>query len=81
MVLVLVALLIWLMLRDKLLLLYAGLFSLQALYIAYFSGQAFDWPVLSYALPLGSCTWNVPIALSGALASLLAREIAELRRF
>ena len=34
--------------------LYAALFSLQALYIAYLSGQGFEWPLLSYALPLRS---------------------------
>jgi diguanylate cyclase (GGDEF)-like protein len=75
------ALLIWFVLSDKLLLLYATLFSLQALYIAYLSGQGFDWPLLSYALPFMSYTWNVSAALSGAAACLFVREIAELRRF
>ncbi|HZD53421.1 MAG TPA: diguanylate cyclase [Woeseiaceae bacterium] len=81
MVLALAALLIWFVLADKLLVLYAGLFSLHAVYIVYLSGQAFDWPVLSRALPLMSYMWNVPAALSGAVASLFVREIAELRRF
>jgi diguanylate cyclase (GGDEF)-like protein len=74
------ALLIWFVLSDALFILYAALFSLQALYIAYFSGQAFDWPFLSLAAPLGSNTWNVPIALSGAVGCLFVREIADLQR-
>jgi len=80
MAMALTALLIWFILSDKLLLLYATLFSLQALYVAFFSGQGFDWPVLSYALPLTSFAWNVPAALGGAVACLFAREIADLRR-
>lgn len=77
----LAALLIWFVLSDKLLVLYAILFSLQALYVAYLSGQAFDWPLLSYALPIISYTWNVTAALSGAVACLFVREIAELQSF
>lgn len=77
----LAALLIWFVLADSLFILYAALFSLQALYIAYLSGQGFDWPVLSYALPLLSHAWNVPAALSGAVACLFVREIADLERF
>ena len=46
------ALLIWFVLKDQLFILYATLFSLQALYIAYLSGQGFEWPLLSYAMPL-----------------------------
>jgi len=74
-------LLIWFVLRDVLFVLYAGLFALQALYIAYLSGQGFEWPILRYALPLSSLSWNVPAALSGAVGCLFAREIADLRRF
>ena len=44
------ALLIWFVLSDRLLLLYATLFALQAVYVAYLSGQGFEWPVLSLAL-------------------------------
>ena len=77
----LVALLLWFVLSDRLLLLYATLFSLQALYIAYLAGPGFDWPVLSLALPLTANAWNVPIALSGAVACLFVREIADLKRF
>lgn len=80
MAMALAALLIWFVLSDKLLLLYATLFSLQALYMAYLSGQGLDWPVLSLALPVVSYTWNVCAALSGAAACLFVREIAELRR-
>ena len=58
-----------------------ALFSLQALYVAYLSGQGFEWPLLSYALPLGSYAWNVPAALSGAAACLFVRDIADLKRF
>lgn len=81
MAMALAALLIWFVLRDKLLLLYATLFSLQALYMAFLSGQGFDWPLLSYAVPLTSYAWNVPAALSGAAACLFVREIADLRRY
>ncbi len=81
MAMALAALLIWFVLADKLFALYAALFSLQALYMAYLSGQGFEWPVLSYALPLMSHAWNVPVALSGAAACLFVREIADLKRF
>ncbi|HWK75663.1 MAG TPA: diguanylate cyclase [Povalibacter sp.] len=75
------ALLIWLVLSDRLLVLYATLFALQALYVAYLSGEGFNWPVLSLALPIASYSWNVAAALSGAVACLFVREIAELRHF
>jgi diguanylate cyclase (GGDEF)-like protein len=74
-------LLIWFVLADRLFLLYASLFSLQALYVTYLSGQGFDWPWLAFAQPLGSFAWNVPVGLSGAAACLFAREIADLRHF
>ncbi len=74
-----VALLIWFVLKDKLFILYAILFSLQALYVVYLSGQGFDWPVLSLAAPLGSFAWNVPVGLSGAVGCLFVREMADLR--
>lgn len=75
------ALLIWFVLSDRLLILYATLFSLQALYIAYLSGQGFEWPILSLALPVIGYTWNVVAAFMGAVACLFVREIAELQRF
>jgi two-component system, sensor histidine kinase LadS len=81
MAMALAALLIWFVLSDKLLLLYATLFSLQALYVAYLSGQGFEWPLLSYGLPVAAYTWNVTAALSGAAACLFVREIAELSSF
>jgi two-component system, sensor histidine kinase LadS len=77
----LAALLIWSVLPGKLLLLYATLFAMQALYVAYFSGQGFDWPLLDLAQPLNAHAWNVPAAWSGAAACLFVREIADLRRF
>ena len=77
----LAALLIWVVLSDRLLVLYAILFALQALYVAYLSGQGFEWPVLSLALPAISYTWNIAAAFSGAVACLFVREIAELQRF
>lgn len=77
----LAALLIWFVLKDNLFILYASLFSLQALYLAYLSGQGFEWPWFSYALPFGSNAWNVPVDLSGAAACLFVREIADLKRF
>jgi diguanylate cyclase (GGDEF)-like protein len=75
------ALLIWFVLKDPLFILYATMFSLQALYVAYLSGQGFDWPMLSYAGPIDSFAWNVPVGLSGAVACLFTREIADLRHF
>lgn len=81
MAMALAALLIWFILADRLFILYATLIAMQALYIAYLSGQGFDWPVLSLAKPLMSHAWNVPAALSGAIACLFVREIADLRRF
>jgi diguanylate cyclase (GGDEF)-like protein len=75
------ALLIWVVLSDRLLILYATLFALQAMYVAYLSGQGFDWPILSLALPVIGYSWNVAAAFSGAVACLFVREIAELQRF
>lgn len=69
----------WLVLADELFILYAAMTSLQALYLAYFSGQGFRWPGLAAASALAPYAWNVPVALSGAMASLFAREIADLR--
>jgi diguanylate cyclase (GGDEF)-like protein len=77
----LAALLIWFVLKDPLFVLYATMFSLQALYVAYLSGQGFDWPWLSFAVPLDSFAWNVPVGLSGAVACLFTREIADLKHF
>ncbi len=73
--------LIWFVLTDRLLLLYATLFSLQAFYMAFLSGQAFEWPLLSKLLPVSSYSWNVTAALSGAAACLFVRDIADLKRF
>lgn len=61
--------------------LYGTVFSLQALYIAYFSGQGFHWPLLSLARPLSSYTWNIPVAISAAASALFVREFANLRLF
>ena len=69
----------WLVLSDELFILYAGMTGLQALYLAYFSGQGFHWPLLAAGSAWVPYAWNVPVALSGAMASLFAREIAELR--
>ncbi len=77
----LTALLIWFVLAERLFILYATLFFLQALYMTYLSGQGFDWPWLSYAAPLGSFAWNVPAGLCGAVSCLFTREIADLRHF
>ena len=73
--------LIWCVLEDRVFVLYSALFGLQALYVAFLSGEGFSWPVLAYAVPLNAYAWNVPAALSGAAASLFVREIADLRRF
>ncbi|MGD9597096.1 MAG: diguanylate cyclase [Steroidobacteraceae bacterium] len=75
------ALLTWFVLKERIFILYGGLFALQALYVAYLSGEGFDWPGFDLALPLASHAWNVPAALSGAAACLFVREIADLRRY
>jgi diguanylate cyclase (GGDEF)-like protein len=72
--------LFWLVLQERAFILYSTLFVLQALYVAYFSGQGFEWPWLSAAAPLTHYTWNVLSALSGAAACLFVRDIADLRR-
>ena len=74
-------LLVRFVLTDRLYPLYGTLVSLQALYLAYFSGQGFHWPVLALARPVSSYAWNVPVAISAAAASLFVREFANLRLF
>ena len=69
----------WLVLSDELFILYAGMTGLQALYLAYFSGEGFRWPWLAAGSAFVPYAWTVPVALSGAMASLFAREIADLR--
>ena len=71
-------LLVRFVLTDRLYPLSGTLFSLQALYLAYFSGQGFHWPILSLARPVSSYAWNVPVAISAAAASLFVREFANL---
>ena len=75
------ALLICVVMPASIFVYYATLFSLQALYIVYISGQGFDWPFLDVAVPLGSHAWNVPAALSGAAACLFVRKITDMRRY
>jgi diguanylate cyclase (GGDEF)-like protein len=75
------SLLIWFVMAESLFILYATLFFLQALYIGFLSGQAFDWPLLWHARSLTSFAWNVPVGLSGAVACLFTREIADLKDF
>jgi two-component system, sensor histidine kinase LadS len=75
------ALLIRLVLRDQIYPLYGILFLLQAVYIAYFSGQGFGWPILSLARPIANYAYNVPVAVSAAAAALFVREFANLKRF
>ncbi|HEY2808165.1 MAG TPA: diguanylate cyclase [Steroidobacteraceae bacterium] len=75
------ALLIRLLLPDRIYPLYGALFFLQALYLAYFSGQAFYWPVLSYLRPVTNYASNITVALSAAAAALFVREFAKLRLF
>jgi diguanylate cyclase (GGDEF)-like protein len=74
-------LLVRFVLTDRLYPLYGTLFAMQALYLAYFSGHGFHWPILSLARPVSSYAWNVPVAISGAAASLFVREFANLWLF
>jgi diguanylate cyclase (GGDEF)-like protein len=69
----------WLVLRDELFIVYAAMIGLQALYLAYFSGEGFGWAWLAARYVLAHYAWDVPVALSAAMASLFAREIADLR--
>jgi len=75
------ALLVRFVLTDQLYPLYGALFALEAIYLAYFSGEGFSWPLLSWARPLGKFAWNVPIAVCGTAACLFVREFASLRLF
>jgi two-component system, sensor histidine kinase LadS len=75
------ALLIFFVMPGRIFIWYAMLFTLQALYIVFISGQGFDWPLLGALAPLGSHAWNVPAALSGAAACLFVREITDMRRY
>lgn len=75
------ALLIRLVLRDKIYHLYGIVFLLQAVYLAYFSGQGFTWPILSLARPFANYASNVSVALAAAAAALFVREFANLKRF
>ena len=75
------AFLVRFVLTDSLYPLYGTLFGLQAIYLGYFSGEAFRWPLFEIARPLGNYTWNVPVAITGAAASLFVREFANLRLF
>ncbi len=75
------ALLIRFVLKDRIYPLYGTVFLLQAVYLAYFSGQGFTWPVLAWARPWAIYAYNVPIAVSAAAASLFIREFANLKVF
>ena len=75
------ALLIRLLLRDAIYPLYGALFFLQALYLAYFSGQGFSWPLLSVLRPITNYASNLTVAMSAAAAALFVREFANLRLF
>jgi farnesyl diphosphate synthase len=77
----LAALIIWFVMSDRLFILYPTFFLLQALYVAFLSGEGFDWPLLWHARALNSFAWNVPVGLSGAVGCLFAREIADLKQF
>ncbi len=75
------ALLIRLVLKDQIYPLYGTVFLLQAIYLAYFSGQGFSWPLLSWARPFANYAYNVPVAVSAAAAALFVREFANLKVF
>jgi diguanylate cyclase (GGDEF)-like protein len=75
------ALLIRLLLPDRIYPLYGALFFLQAIYLAYFSGQGFSWPLLAVLRPATNYVSNITVALSAAAAALFVREFAKLRLF
>jgi diguanylate cyclase (GGDEF)-like protein len=74
-------LLVRFILTDAIYALYGTLFSMQALYLAYFSGQGFNWPVLSILRPYANYAYNVPVAVSAVAAALFVREFANLKDF
>jgi len=74
-------LLVRFILTDQIYALYGTLFSLQAIYLAYFSGQGFHWPVLSLLRPFANYAYNVPVAVSAAAAALFVREFANLKSY
>ena len=61
--------------------LYGILFLLQAIYLAYFSGQGFTWPLLSLARPFANYAYNLPVAVSAVAAALFVREFANLKLY
>ncbi|HEY2591085.1 MAG TPA: diguanylate cyclase [Steroidobacteraceae bacterium] len=77
----LAALSVWVILSDRMFVLYAGLISMLALYLACFSGEARGWPWLAAMARVAPYSWNVPIAIAGAAAALFVREIADLELF
>lgn len=74
-------LLVRFILSEHIYALYGTLFSLQAIYLAYFSGQGFHWPVLSVLRPFANYAYNVPVAVSAAAAALFVREFANLKSY
>ncbi len=77
----LTALLICIVTPGSIFVWYATLFTMQALYIVFISGQGFEWPILGPLASLGSNSWNVPAALSGAAACMFTRKITDMRRY
>lgn len=75
------ALLIRFVLPDQIYPLYGILFGLQAIYLAYFSGQGFTWPLLSLARPYANYAYNLPVAVSAVAAALFVREFANLKLY
>ncbi|HEX4388475.1 MAG TPA: diguanylate cyclase [Steroidobacteraceae bacterium] len=73
--------LVRIILTDAIYALYATLFSMQAIYLAYFSGQAFHWPVFSLLRPYANYAYNVPVAIGAVAAALFVREFANLKDF
>ena len=68
-------------LTDAIYALYGTLFSMQAIYLAYFSGQGFRWPVFSLLRPYANYAYNVPVAIGAVAAALFVREFANLKDF
>ncbi|MGH8217008.1 MAG: sensor domain-containing diguanylate cyclase [Steroidobacteraceae bacterium] len=77
----LAALSMWVILSDRMFVLYAGFICMLALYLACFSGEARGWPWLAAVARVEPYSWNVPVALAGAAAALFVREIADLGLF
>lgn len=75
----LVALVFWLMLRDRMYLLYAGCMAMQLMYVLYSYGEAYGLPVLDRLAPLGAPGMWFVATVSTIVSVLFLLDFGELR--